>query len=449
MPIDGILVGTAAMATKESTTSPQVKQMLVATQGTDQWIGAGKAQGGMASSRSQLGADIHEIDNTASRCGRLLDEVAGDAEAVAARRDDIIAAMANTAKPFFGDVREMTYLQWLRRYVELAIGEGNSTADTASPGSQWLADTWRDRFEQMLKRAEARLHPQDFGPIETLFSDEALLERPDDAISALLARYPDAETIELHPADVPAFVELCKTLGKPVNFVPVIDKDVRRWWRSDSLWQAHDARYDADQVCIIPGTASVAGITRVDEPVGELLDRFEQAADRRGARRRCPAGARRRAPTGARRRHRPARRGVHAPDVLWAGRSPPTRCTHRRSADWRVHENTQRDTRVHRSPARGGVRRARRAERSAVADLDRHPVHPDRRHPRRRRAGGVHRGRGDRDAAVLAIAAGSPAPTRCRPSRTARRGSPSHGIPKGSPTTPASRRRLAPRWRRR
>ena len=89
MPVDGILVGTAAMAALESTTSPSVKRMLVETQGTDHWISAGKAQGGMASSRSQLGADIHEIDNTASRCGRLLDEVAGDAEAVARtpRRD--------------------------------------------------------------------------------------------------------------------------------------------------------------------------------------------------------------------------------------------------------------------------------------------------------------------------------------------------------------------------
>ena len=134
MPVDGILVGTAAMATKESTTSPSVKRMLVEIGGTDQWISAGKAQGGMASSRSQLGADIHEIDNTASRCGRLLDEVAGDAEAVAARRDEIIAAMANTCKPYFGDVAEMTYLQWLQRYVELAIGDGTSTADTAVAG---------------------------------------------------------------------------------------------------------------------------------------------------------------------------------------------------------------------------------------------------------------------------------------------------------------------------
>ncbi|MGE2690810.1 fatty acid synthase subunit beta domain-containing protein [Mycolicibacterium pulveris] len=321
MPVDGILVGTAAMATLEATTSPSVKQMLVETTGTDHWISAGKAQGGMASSRSQLGADIHEIDNAASRCGRLLDEVAGDAEAVAARRDELIAAMAATCKPYFGDVGEMTYLQWLQRYVELAVGDGDSTADTAAPGSPWLADTWRDRFADMLQRAEARLHPQDSGTIETLFDDAALLEDPQQAIAALLARYPEAETLKLHPADVPFFITLCKTPGKPVNFVPVIDKDVRRWWRSDSLWQAHDARYSADQVCIIPGTQAVAGITRVDEPVGELLDRFEQAAiDQVLATDGNPV------PVVSRRFARADISGplavvLDSPDVLWAGRT--------------------------------------------------------------------------------------------------------------------------------
>lgn len=347
MPVDGILVGTAAMATKEATTSPSVKQMLVQTTGTDQWIAAGKAQGGMASSRSQLGADIHEIDNTASRCGRLLDEVAGDAEAVAARRDEIIAALNKTAKPYFGDVAEMTYAGWLRRYVELAIGDGDSTAmypAAAASTTPWLADTWRDRFGAMLQRAEARLHPAESGPIETLFADDAVLERPAEAIAALVARYPDAETVLLHPADAPFFVTLCKTAGKPVNFVPVIDKDVRRWWRSDSLWQAHDARYDADQVCIIPGTAAVAGITEVDEPVGELLDRFEQAAidqllaavENDGA---APAAV------PARRRGRTDVTGplavlLDAPDVLWAGRLT-TNPVHRIgvAAEWQVHEN--------------------------------------------------------------------------------------------------------------
>jgi fatty acid synthase len=340
MPVDGILVGTAAMATLESTTSPAVKQMLADINGTDHWITAGKAQGGMASSRSQLGADIHEIDNTASRCGRLLDEVAGDAEAVAARRDELIAAMANTAKPYFGDVGDMTYLQWLQRYVELAIGNGDSTADTAAPDSPWLADTWRDRFAEMLKRAEARLHPQDSGSIDTLFNDEALLDNPEQAITALLSRYPDAETVKLHPADVPFFITLCKTLGKPVNFVPVIDKDVRRWWRSDSLWQAHDARYTADQVCIIPGTQSVAGITRVDEPVGELLDRFEQASiDEVLASNGQPV------PVVSRRQARlditgPLAVVLDSPDVLWAGRTAMNP-VHRIGApgEWQVNEN--------------------------------------------------------------------------------------------------------------
>ncbi|OBI14958.1 3-oxoacyl-ACP synthase [Mycobacterium sp. E2462] len=350
MPVDGILVGTAAMATKEATTSPSVKRMLVETQGTDEWIGAGKASGGMASSRSQLGADIHEIDNSASRCGRLLDEVAGDADAAAARRDEIIAAMANTAKPYFGDAGEMTYLQWLRRYVELAIGDGDSTADTMQPGSPWLADTWRDRFGRMLQRAEARLHPQDSGPIETLFADAALLEDPQAALETLLGAYPDADTVHLHPADVPFFVTLCKLPGKPVNFVPVIDKDVRRWWRSDSLWQAHDARYDADQVCIIPGTAAVAGITRLDEPVGELLDRFEQAAvDETLA-----AGAQPRE-VASRRLGRADVTGplavvLDCPDVQWAGRTA-INPVHRIAdpSDWLVHDGPHSHRATHSS----------------------------------------------------------------------------------------------------
>lgn len=344
MPVDGILVGTAAMATLEATTSPQVKQLLVDTSGTEHWVGAGKAQGGMASGRSQLGADIHEIDNAASRCGRLLDDVAGDADAVAERRDEIIAAMAATAKPYFGDVAEMTYEQWLRRYVELAIGDGDSTADSKKADSPWLDITWRDRFTEMLQRAESRLDLVDFGPIETLFgateSGEALLEDPDQAIAALVARYPDAAEVKLHPADVPFYINLCKTPGKPVNFVPVIDKDVRRWWRSDSLWQAHDARYPADQVCIIPGTEAVVGITRVDEPVGELLDRFEQASiDEAVAADLQPVQVL------SRRQHRTDITGplavvLDSPDVLWAGRTA-TNPVHRIAdpADWQVHDN--------------------------------------------------------------------------------------------------------------
>jgi len=316
MPLDGILVGTAAMATLEATTAPEVKQLLVDTPGHPEWIGAGHANGGMASGRSQLGADIHEIDNAASTAGRLLDEVAGDADAVAARRGEVIAAIAGTAKPYFGDVVTMTYREWLQRYLELSV-------DFRAAKVNWTDVTWEDRFVSMIERAQARLHPVDRGPIDALVTREEIIADPTAAVEAIAAAYPEIDSDILHPADVAFFLELCRTPGKPVNFVPVIDKDVRRWWRSDSLWQAHDDRYPADAVCIIPGPVAVAGITRVDEPVAELLDRFEAriVADlTAGGVSAAAAGARRLAgtPDGG-----VLRLATLADHVQWAGRMVP------------------------------------------------------------------------------------------------------------------------------
>jgi fatty acid synthase len=337
MPLDGVLVGTAAMATLEATTSPSVKQLLVDTPGTDTWVGAGHAEQGMASGRSQLGADIHEIDNTASRTGRLLDEVAGDADAVAERRAEIIEALDRTAKPYFGDVAAMTYDTWLRRYAELAAPDGS-----------WLDVTLRARFVAMLQRAEARLDPADRGRIATRFAAPATADDPAAALATLSDAYPAAVDVQLHPADVAFFVDQCRAPGKPVPFVPVVDADVRRWWRSDSLWQAHDARYDADQVCVIPGTVSVAGIERVDEPVAELLQRFEDAAlDTILA-----AGS---APLRVPGRRRATGAGdalalvLVAHDVVWAGRTvqSPVR---RLGDDWVVVDDTRAE-----HPATGAV----------------------------------------------------------------------------------------------
>ncbi len=322
MPLDGVLVGTAAMATLEATTSPQVKQLLVDTPGTPDWVGAGRADGGMASGRSQLGADIHEVDNTASRVGRLLDEVAGDAEAVAARREEIVAALDRTAKPYFGDVAAMSYADWLGRFVELTTGHDSPTGDDGEAGTTrgaWLDVTLRDRFHAMLQRAEARLTDADRGTVPTLFPDSVSVEDAQAALHALVAAHPAASDVQLHPADVAFFVQVCRRPGKPVPFVPVVDGDVRRWWRSDSLWQAHDARYDAEQVCVIPGTVSVAGITRADEPVAALLRRFEDAAVDAA----LAAGGAPESVSGLRRVDGvsvPLARVLSAPDVVWAGR---------------------------------------------------------------------------------------------------------------------------------
>ena len=186
------------------------------------WVGAGKAQGGMTSGRSQLGADIHEIDNTASRCGRLLDEVAGDADAVAERRDEIVAAMADTAKPYFGDVADMTYLQWLQRYVELAIGDGDSTADTERParrGSTSAGATASRRCSSAPRPGCTRgLRPDRDACTASTPKAKRCWRIRRRAIAALLSRYPDARDRQAAPGRRPVLHRRCaRRSGKPVQ----------------------------------------------------------------------------------------------------------------------------------------------------------------------------------------------------------------------------------------
>ena len=54
----------------------------------------------------------------------ILAAIGGDATTI----DEIIAAMAGTAQPYFGDLDEMTYARWLHRYAELALGANESAA---------------------------------------------------------------------------------------------------------------------------------------------------------------------------------------------------------------------------------------------------------------------------------------------------------------------------------
>ncbi|MCB9547774.1 MAG: DUF1729 domain-containing protein [Myxococcales bacterium] len=268
LPVDAILLGTVAMACAEAATATAVKQALVAAPGTPAWVQTGESSGGITSGKSGLNADIHYLDNAAARCGRLLDAVAGDAAAVAAQRDAIIAALAATARPYFGDIERMTWQAAAERLVGLlAVGRGG-------PGEEgvWPDPSYRARVADFLRLAEARLA---VAPTPSVVDD---LADPVATLAALVARHPTAATERVHPADARAFVhQICARPGKPVCFVPVIDADVRRWYKADSLWQAHDDRYGADGVLVIPGPEAVAGIRRADEPVADLLGRFEAA----------------------------------------------------------------------------------------------------------------------------------------------------------------------------
>ena len=282
-PVDGVMVGTAAMTALEAKTNDDVKQLLVDTPGITAdtpgteggWIASGASAGGMTSGLSHLRADLYEIDNSSARASRLIQELAGNEEAMAARRDEMIAALARTAKPYFGDVEEMTYLQWATRFADLCVAphEGRSAG-----AGDWADESWYDRFLDLLHRVEARLSEADHGMVPTLFADDGAVIDSDAALAALAERYPRAASTRVEPADAAWFVDLCRKHPKPVPFVPVVDADILRWWGTDSLWQSQDPRYSADQVRIIPGPVAVAGITTINEPVGHLLGRFETAA---------------------------------------------------------------------------------------------------------------------------------------------------------------------------
>jgi enoyl reductase-like protein/3-oxoacyl-ACP reductase-like protein/3-oxoacyl-(acyl-carrier-protein) synthase/acyl dehydratase len=275
MPVDALLLGTVTMACAEATTSPAVKAALVAAPGTPDVVLTGQSIGGVTSGKSGLDADIHYLDNAAARCGRLLDQVAGNPAAITERRDEIIAALAATARPYFGDIERMTWVEATRRLVELlAVGQHRDYDDGV-----WPDRSYRLRVADFLRLAESRLAAETDGSVESVMdSDARLLDVPEAAIEALLTRHPRAATERVHPADARTFVRsICARPGKPVCFVPVIDAEVRRWYKADSLWQAHHPRYTADQVLVIPGPAAVAGIREVDEPVASLLGRFEAA----------------------------------------------------------------------------------------------------------------------------------------------------------------------------
>ena len=205
-------------------------------------------------------------------------------EELDSRRKEIIEALNKTAKPYFGDLASMTYLEWARRFAELAF--------------PWADPTYADRFQHLLQRIEARVNDTDSGEFTSklfaadgvsaeeaaaadLLTHDDILADPAPALEKLALAYPQTAELKVVPADVAWFPVLVREYPKPMPFVPVIDNDLLRWWGQDQLWQSEDQRYSADSVRAIPGPISVAGITTIDEPIADILGRFETAAIKR------------------------------------------------------------------------------------------------------------------------------------------------------------------------
>ncbi|KAF0711481.1 hypothetical protein As57867_005239, partial [Aphanomyces stellatus] len=99
-------------------------------------------------------------------------------------------------------------------------------------------------------------------------------------VASLEATYPDIARVLLCGEDIDFFIHLCKVGGKPVNFIPVIDKDLIVWFKKDSLWCSEVLEAvpdeDAGRVMILHGPMALHHVKTKNEPVGEILHGLSQ-----------------------------------------------------------------------------------------------------------------------------------------------------------------------------
>ncbi|GAB9476399.1 Fatty acid synthase subunit alpha, partial [Globisporangium polare] len=306
MPVDGILLGSRVMVAKEAATAEEVKQLLVATPGIEselEWEQSytGVA-GGIVTVTSELGEPIHKVANRCSLLWKDFDDKyfskSRDELELAVRldKDEIIARVnADFQKPYFGmkkddesgesrsaELDEMTYGEVLSRLVELMF------VDIAGRPKRWIHESFRDRVASFMTRTEQRFQrKKNAAP----FDQRELSTDPRSALQSFIAAYPQTVTTLVSVSDCDYFLELCRSGGKPVNFIPIIDGELRTWFKKDSLWYSEDLdavpERDAQRVCILQGPVAVRYSTVVNEPVGKILgdiaDGFTKVASDSGA----------------------------------------------------------------------------------------------------------------------------------------------------------------------
>lgn len=280
MPCDAVLLGSRLMVAAEAATAPEVKRLLVATPGLPEadearWEASyGGVAGGVLTVRSELGEPIHKVANRGMALWRELDErffalPRGEARsrAVAEHRPYIIRRLnADFQKVYFGrpardtgagsgsgssgggvvDPEHMTYAEVAARMVELMFvapereeprGGGRRHVD-AQPYGRWIDVSFRDRVFRFLARAERALSSPGSSRGSVIAAaaqlDPAPGASPADFVSRLFAPggpLAAGAARVLSAEDYDAWLEDCRSGGKPVPFVPVVDGDLEVWFK--------------------------------------------------------------------------------------------------------------------------------------------------------------------------------------------------------------------------
>eukprot|EP00741_Cyanophora_paradoxa_P008217 tig00000025_g7952.t1 len=286
MPFDGVLLASRLCAAKEMVKPNKTKELIAACPGIENqadWeTSYDGVAGGIVTVLSELGEPIHKLATRGVLLWREFDNKffaqppAVAEKAIAENKDYIISRLnADFQKVFFGkkadgtvcDLADMTYAEVALRMTELMYIRNSEVKD------RWIDVTFRDRVYDFLLRIEERFSgakatSQFAGP-------EDIEVNPDRVVAEFLAKFPKAGELLISSEDVDFFMQLSMRPGKPVNYIPVVDKDLKIWFKKDSLFYCEELEAvpdrDVDRTCILNGPVAVRHTKKANEPAGEVM----------------------------------------------------------------------------------------------------------------------------------------------------------------------------------
>lgn len=286
MPFDGFLFGSRVMAAKEAKTSLDAKKVIVSSTGVPdgQWEQTyKKPTGGILTVKSEMGEPIHKIATRGVKFWKEVDDTILSLpkpkmlEALEKKKDYIISKLnADYQKPWFGknadgvcDVKDMTYFEIAQRCVELLYLKKHS---------RWIDPSLRDFTGKFLRRVEERFSKKAGTSLIQSFTE---LEKPHEVLDAVFGKYPAAKSQLVNAEDVDFFIGLClNPFQKPVPFVPILNDKFEFFFKKDSLWQSENLEAvvdeDVQRTCILHGPVATQFVTKVNEPISEILDSIHE-----------------------------------------------------------------------------------------------------------------------------------------------------------------------------
>ena len=284
MPFDGCLFGSRMMTAKEAHTSTNAKKAIVDAAGVDdaEWEKTYKGPaGGVMTVLSEMGEPIHKLATRGVKFWAEMDQKiftldkAKRVPELKKQRAYIIKRLNDDfQKVWFGrnaagdvvDLEDMTYAEVVRRMVDLMFVKHES---------RWIDPSLARLTADFIHRVEERFTSGKAQP--SILQSTSDLNQPYEVVEKLVNAYPECAEQLINAQDVQHFLLLCQRRGqKPVPFVPVLDENFEFFFKKDSLWQSEDLEAVVDQdvgrTCILQGPTAVRYSTKIDEPIGEILD---------------------------------------------------------------------------------------------------------------------------------------------------------------------------------